>query len=141
MQLTTEKSLCEEKQKLIVSKDKGTSREHRAKNEDGKYNVRHYKLDGDLVRQQKCCDYLLTNDTLKKAYFIELKGRNIDDAILQLINGAKLFGSELQEYELLYRIVASKVRTHDIQKNEFRKFKDACGSRLKYQTNLMEEKL
>lgn len=31
MQLTTEKSLCEEKQKLIVSKDKGTSREHRAK--------------------------------------------------------------------------------------------------------------
>ena len=70
MQLTTEKSLCEEKQKLIVSKDKGTSREHRAKNESGRYNVRHYKLDGDIVKQQKCCDYLLLNDTRKNAYFI-----------------------------------------------------------------------
>ena len=87
MQLTKEQSLCEEKQKLIVSRDKGTAREHRAKNESGRYNVRHYN------------------------------------------------------YEFFYRIVSSKVRTHDIQKNEFRKFKDACGSRLKYQTNLMEEKL
>lgn len=141
MQLTTEKSLCEEKQKLIVSKDKGTAREHRAKNENGKYNVRHYKLDGDIVKQQKCCDFLLTNDTLKRVYFIELKGGNIDDAVSQLTNGAKLFGTELKGYEFFYRIVSSKVRTHDIQKNEFRKFKDACGSRLKYQTNLMEEKL
>lgn len=141
MQLTKEQSLCEEKQKLIVSRDKGTAREHRAKNEDGRYTVRHYKLDGDLVKQQKCCDFLLTNDTLKRAYFIELKGRNIDEAVAQLTNGVKLFEKGLKEYEFFYRIVSSKVRTHDIQKNEFRKFKDACGSRLKYQTNLMEEKL
>ena len=103
MQLTTEKSLCEEKQKLIVSKDKGTSREHRAKNESGRYNVRHYKLDGDIVKQQKCCDYLLLNDTRKNAYFIELKGRNIDEAAAQLTNGAKLFRSELKDYEFFYR--------------------------------------
>lgn len=83
----------------------------------------------------------MLNDTRKNAYFIELKGRNIDEAAAQLTNGAKLFRSELKDYEFFYRIVSSKVRTHDIQKNEFRKFKDACGSRLKYQTNLMEEKL
>lgn len=141
MLLTKEKSLCKERQSIIVSKDKGTPRAHNAINEAGKNLVRHYKLDGDLVKQQKCCDYLLVNDTLKNAYFIELKGRNIDEAVLQLKSGAQLCKSELPNYTFYYRIVASKVRTHEIQKTEFRKFKDACGNRLMYRTDLIEEKL
>lgn len=137
--LTFEKSRCKEHQRLIVSRDSGTRREHRAINPDEKYSVRQYKLDGDLVIQQKCCDFLLLNDSLKKAYFIELKGSNIEEAIPQLENGIKLCAEELIGYTVLCRIVSSKVRTHDIQSNTFRKFKDKYGARLKYKTNVMEE--
>lgn len=81
MLLTEERSLCEKNQSIVVSRDRGTAREHRAVNPDRRYSLRHYKMDGDLIKQEKCCDYLLVNDSSKKAYFIELKGRNIDDAV------------------------------------------------------------
>ena len=141
MLLTKEKSHCEENQKIIVSKDLGTTREHRAINPGQQYCVRQYKLDGELIKQQKCCDFLLINDSLKKAYFIELKGGNIDEAIPQLENGERLCTAELQGYTFFYRIVPSKVRTHAVTSNKFKKFKDKCGTKLKYQTIKMEETL
>ena len=141
MMLTPEKSLCEPYQKTIISKDKGTPRRHCADNPQQRYHVRHYKLDGQIASQQRCCDFLLTNDSLKKAYFIELKGGNIDEAVGQLEEGYKMFHLELTGYEFCFRIVASKVRTHDLQKNAFRKFKDKWGSRLQYKTNFLEESL
>lgn len=139
MLLNSEKTRCEAHQKIIVSKDSGTSRVHRAINPEQRYEMRQYKLDGDIVQLQTCCDYLVLNDSLKNAYFIELKGGNIDEAVPQLQSGADLCKVELTGYTFYYRIVCSKVRTHDIQKNSFRKFKDKMGSRLKYQTNWMEE--
>ena len=141
MLLTPDKSHCETHQKIIVSRDERTSRKHCAYNPQQKYSVRHYKLDGDLVSQRKCCDFLLTNDTVQKAYFIECKGGNIDEAIPQLESGFMLFQPELAGYEFYFRIVSSKVRTLDLQKNTFRKFKDKWGSRLQYKTNMMEETL
>ena len=141
MRLTSDKSLCEIRQKIILSKDKGSPRKHCAQNPAQKFCVRQYKLDGDLVRQQTCCDFLLTNDTLKKAYFIELKGGNVDRAVPQLEAGFRLFQAELSGYEFLFRIVSSKVRTHDIQNNKFRKFKDKWGSRLICKTDYLEETL
>lgn len=59
MILTQEKSKCEKNQKIVVSKDAGQSREHRAKNPEQKYDLRHYKLDGEIFVQEKCCDFLL----------------------------------------------------------------------------------
>ena len=73
MLLTPEKSLCEKNQPIIVSRDKRSQVQHRAINPQRVFEVRQYQLDGDLVTQEKCCDFLLTNDTSKKAYFIELK--------------------------------------------------------------------
>ena len=140
MLLTKDKSRCEEYQKIIVSRDTG-SREHKAINPEQRYKVRQYKLDGDLIVQQKCCDFLVLNVSSKNAYFIELKGSNIDEAISQLENGATLCKAELNGYTFFYRIVASKVRTHQVESNKFRKFKDKYGSNLKYQTNRMEETL
>ena len=71
----------------------------------------------------------------------ESKGRNIDDAVPQLEAAAKKCATELPGFLLYYRIVASKVRTHDVHKNSFRKFQDKCGGRLKYSTGTMIEKL
>ena len=62
-------SLCEKNQKVIVSRDKGTSsKEHRADNSEHRYDVRQYQLDGVVVKNEKCCDFLLLNDSLRRAY-------------------------------------------------------------------------
>lgn len=81
MLLNPEKSLCEKNQAIVVSRDKGNSREHRAINPQKSFDLRKYQLDGDLIKQTKCCDFLLINDTRKKAYLIELKGGNVDEAV------------------------------------------------------------
>lgn len=60
--LVPDKSRCKETQKIIVSQDNKSSRKHIAHN-DGGFRVRHYRLDGDLVKQEKCCDFLLLNDS------------------------------------------------------------------------------
>lgn len=140
MLLDPEKSLCELKQKIIVSKDKGHVQTHRAINEE-RNEVWHYRLDGDLVKQQKCCDFLLINDTKKNAYLIELKGGNLSDAVPQLEYGEFIVRGELPGYTFLYRIVCSKAKTHEIHGNTFRKFQAKCGKRLLYREHSMEEKI
>lgn len=140
MLLTPEKSLCKKQQEIVVFRDKGSQRKHTAYNPN-KQVLRHYKLDGGLVHNQVCCDFLLVNDSSGKAYLIELKGGHMEDAIVQLESGETLCRPELNGYEFYYRIIVSRVRTHSIQKSSFRRFKDKCGSRLKYRTGCMEETL
>ena len=108
MLLTPDKSLCEKRQAIVVSRDKGEQREHRANNPQRQFDLRHYKLDGALIQQATCCDYLLVNDSRKKAYLIELKGGKIDQAIKQLEAGEQKCKAELKGYTFLYRIVCSK---------------------------------
>lgn len=103
--------------------------------------MRHYKLDGDLFKQTTCCDFLLINDSRCKAYLIELKGGNIEDAVEQLEAGEQKCKDELEGYTFFYRIVCSKARTHKIQSLKIRKFKEKCGTRLKIKENVLPETL
>lgn len=48
MLLTEEKSMCKKNQSIIVSRDSGSPCQHRGLNPRGKYDVRQYKLDGEL---------------------------------------------------------------------------------------------
>ena len=141
MLLTKEKSICDPHQAIVVSKDVRQSREHRAVNPERKFSLRHYKLDGDIVQNEKCCDFLLINDDSKKAYFIELKGVNVDEAVDQLQASATRFSSELDGYAFLYRIVCSRVRTHNVQKTKYRKFQEKCGAKLQTKVGKLEERL
>lgn len=138
MLLIPGKSLCGKKQKIIVSRDKGAPRVHRANNVRLS-DVRQYRLDGDLVTQQACCDFLVLNDSEKKAYFIELKGRKTEEAIPQFEGGLRLCKDELEGYQFYFRIVSSKVRTQSLSSNTFRKFQDKYGSHLAYHTECLEE--
>ena len=82
MLLDPQKSKCKKNDKIIVSKDLNTDRKHVAENLK-QNNVRQYQLDGVIIKNQKTCDYLVLNDDSKKAFFIELKGRNVSEAISQ----------------------------------------------------------
>lgn len=53
MLLTQDKSICEKRQKIVVSKDDRQSRVHRAINPQQKYDLRHYKLDGNLTTRYR----------------------------------------------------------------------------------------
>ncbi|MDO4719845.1 MAG: hypothetical protein Q4A78_04210 [Peptostreptococcaceae bacterium] len=139
MLLIPEKSKCRIDQKEIVSKDKGSSRKHKAVNLL-RYKVRHYQLDGDLIRGRTCCDFLLLNDTGSKAYLIELKGSNLDKAVEQLEEGRKILEAELSGYEFFYRAVCSRVKTHKINSRKVRSFKEKHPQFI-YKTEYCEEKL
>lgn len=139
MFLTHTNSICERNQAIVVSKDRGNQREHRATNPQRLFDLRHYKLDGELFKQTKCCDFLLVNDSSHKAYLIELKGGNIDEAVEQLEAGEQKCKEELRGYTFFYRIVCSKAKTHKIQSVKFRKFKEKSGIRLKMQENRLPE--
>ena len=115
MLLTAEKSECEKNQKIIVSRDRGSSCQHRAINDKGKSDVRQYQLDGKLVVDETCCDYLVLNDSTKSAYFIELKGSDIRTAVSQLEVTERRFRAELKGYAMFYRIIAKKMRTHELK--------------------------
>lgn len=121
MTLSKAKSLCGKNQRLIVSSEKRARTEHRAINADLN-EVRQYRLDGGLVKNKTCCDYLLLNDTKKNAYFIELKGRDITKGIRQLEAGVKLFKDQLPDYQVLYRLVHTKARTLALKDSEYKKF-------------------
>lgn len=115
-------SRCEERQAIIVSKDYGTKREHRAINVN-RSNVSQYKIDGDVVRDQTIrCDFLVMNEDKRDAYLIELKGSDIEHAINQLETTAARFKSELRAYKIKYRIVCSYARTQALKSNTYKKF-------------------
>lgn len=131
--------MCAEKQKEIVSKEHG--REHRALNKKYGYSVRQYHLDGDLIQHVKCCDYLVLNDTKKDAYFIELKGRNVSEAVEQLEAGKAKVIEELAGYSIYYRIIGSKMRTHELDSPKMKRLKEKYKGKLIYRSIRYEEEL
>lgn len=122
MLLKPNQSICGKNDKRIVSKDIKTKTRHISINEK-LYNVRQYQLDGVIIKNEKTCDYLILNDDTKKAFFIELKGRNITEAIPQFEGAIAKLKSEIYDYSLFFRIIASKSKTHEIRDSKVLKFK------------------
>lgn len=113
--LSGHQSLCDKRQKRIVSKEKRSS--HTAVNEKRQL-VRQYLIDGDVIEDKHVikCDYLVLNDEKKAAYFIELKGSKVVHAIEQIEETAKRLRPCLQGYQFYYRIVYSGSCTHNVNR-------------------------
>ena len=111
------KSQCQERQKIIVSKDRksGNPSKHTADNQQ-KDRVRHYCLDDDNIigNSVQRCDYLLLNDDKKRAYFIELKGKDIEHAKCQIESAERLVAEDIEGYTRFYRIVY-RARTQNVR--------------------------
>lgn len=122
MPLTGYPSLCKERQRVIVSRDNGTKREHRAINAQS-CSVSQYKIDGGVICDASPrCNFLVMNDDKQEAYLIELKGSDIEHALEQLEATADRLREELRTYRLRYRIVCSRARTQALKSNKFKKF-------------------
>lgn len=143
MKLDLQKSLCRKDAKTIVSRDKKHPKiQHILQNEGSQYKVYQFQIDGDVVtdRTVKKCDYLVKAEsrTDRKAYFIELKGRDIDQALKQVDSTIEMFQSELKGYKILRRIITSKVpgiqgsKARDLM----RKYKELIIRCSKYEENI-----
>lgn len=123
MPLKGYESLCSERQSVIVSKDQGQKRLHRAKNSE-KCKVSQYRIDGNVIQGESIrCDYLVMNDDKADAYLIELKGSDIEHALDQLEETSRRLQKELRSYTVKYRIVASRARTQAINSSKYKKFR------------------
>lgn len=140
MELRKEDYLGDTHKKVYVSAEKG--RKHIANNPAGRYEVRQYRLDGEIVKNEVCCDFLLLNDTYLNAYYIELKGSDLVHAVEQVEAGRRIFKDSLKDYTSYFRIVTSKTRTQDLHSTRFRHFQRVVGrDRIIVKTNEIEETL
>lgn len=134
-------SICQGRQKIIVSKDSGSARTHRALNVR-RDDVRHYRIDGYVIDDKtvRKCDFLLLNDTKQDAYLIEVKGKDILSAIEQLEQTEKQLREELKGYHTKYRIVY-RSNTHAVHSTEFKKFYLRHHGNVKAETDCLEEEI
>ena len=118
-------SHCKKEQKIIISEENGCK--HIANN-TGACDVRHYKLDGEVFTEpdEQRCDYLLLNDTKKRAYYIELKGSDIEKAIEQINNSEQMIKDSIKQYTSFYRIIY-RTGTHTVNSHKVIKWKEKCG--------------
>lgn len=110
------------RQSRFVSEENG--RKHIGENPNG-LKCRRYKVDGNILTAQdgKKCDFLLVNDDGKDAYFIELKGSEIDAAPEQLKAAIAALKDSLTGYYFFQRIICSKAGTHKIHSSTIIKWK------------------
>jgi hypothetical protein len=104
MCLSKLKSQCADRQKIIVCKENG--KKYTANNIDMQL-VRKLRL-LEIINQMQC-DYVVLNDEKKTAYFIELKGHHVEEAIKQVFASKQRYLQELTGYTINLRIVASRV--------------------------------
>lgn len=132
-------SLCEKRQKVIVSKDRHAKPEHRGINRD-ECTVRHYRIDGDVIASKavKKCDYLLLNDDKYQAYLIELKGTSLLDAIEQLENTEQILKQDLSGFEKNFRIVY-RSNTHAVHSIDYNKFYKRKKGKVRAATDRIED--
>ena len=103
-----------------------------------------FKVDGGIIPKNapdSRCDYLLLNDKKETAYFIELKGSDIEKAISQIENSIAMFRHEIPQYKLFRRIVY-RTGSHDVRLSSVTRWKKRFGnggaivSERKYEENI-----
>ena len=146
------KSECKEfcdTRKTIVVKDSGNKQEYRVTNDNGK-EICKIKVDGCLIKEGERCDYLILYCEDKSAFFVELKGHDLQKALSQIdssINKLKDEIPELQEFKIYARIVLNRNPTPDINSSIEIKLKKRLkqqngkdsGDLIKYKSQVLEE--
>ena len=89
----------------FVSSENGCK--HIGRNVSG-HEIRQFKSDGEVIAKNADtvrCDYLLLNDEAKRAYYIELKGSDLEKAIQQIDATVRMLQDSLTGYATYRRII------------------------------------
>jgi hypothetical protein len=151
------KSECKEfcdTRKTIVVRDSGNKQEYRVTNDNGK-EICKIKVDGCLIKEGERCDYLILSCEDKSAFFVELKGHDLQKALSQIdssINKLKDEIPELQEFKIYARIVLNRTPHLDLNTSVridlMRRLKKQNGKDsgdmikyIKYKSKVLEESM
>ncbi len=80
----------------IVLKDKRASSKYTGLNPNNKLSICRHRIDGVIIKEGSKCDYLLLDMTDQKAYFVELKGHDINQAAEQIRTTIEVLEPELK---------------------------------------------
>jgi len=130
-----------DRRKIVVVQEH--KRKYVGSNQQGKL-IHICIVDNCLITSGCRCDFLLVNSEEKRAYFIELKGRDLVHAIEQIDATINQYLMDLNGFSINARVVLTKVNTPDILSTQFikleRRLKKLNGSFLK-SVNHLEEQL
>ncbi|MFO5491372.1 MAG: hypothetical protein ACLBM6_02240 [Cuspidothrix sp.] len=135
--------------KTIVIKDSGNKQEYRVTNENGK-EICKIKVDGCLIKDGERCDYLILTCEDKSAFFVELKGHDLQKAIAQVDSSITKLKNEIREFKefkIYARIVLNRTPTPDINSSVEIKLKKRLKQQngkdssdlIKYKSKVLEE--
>jgi hypothetical protein len=96
-----------EKRKICIAYENG--KKYQLNNVSGT-TIRKVKSDKCLVqnKDEKRCDFLMDSDDLKRVFFIELKGSDLNKAVNQIFSTILYLKSEFMNYRIDARIVGSR---------------------------------
>ena len=130
------KSQCQPNQRIIVSEE--NKRKHIANNLSSSA-VRHYRIDNYVISgASKKCDFLLLNDSKCDAYYIELKGTNLLDAMTQIDRTVEELHGRLNNYTINPRIVYAS-NTHAVHDKATIQWKQKYSGKAKMKTVQLED--
>lgn len=135
-----------DKRKFCIVEEKG--KKYELKN-DSEFQIRKVKINYCLAQSlnEKRCDYLLSADKINKpvAFFIELKGGDLIQAVKQLYDSIVYLKAEFENYIINARIVGSRDVPRFINTPEYRKLAriiEPSSGTIKRSTNkLMSENI
>lgn len=143
MLFNSDKSKCEPKASIVVSKENKNSH---IINNKSKHSIYQYHIDGDIIQSSKGkrCDYIvevIKNDNSQPlAFIIELKGSDVDEAVDQIEATIDRYKGQLKDYDVRPRIILHKARTQEINgsklRNLSRKYPYTIKKSLKYEEDI-----
>ncbi|WP_174783731.1 hypothetical protein [Dolichospermum sp. UHCC 0259] len=139
------KEFCDTR-KTIVVKDSGNKQEYRVTNENGK-EICKIKVDGCLIKDGERCDYLILSCEDKSAFFVELKGHDLQKAIAQIDSSINKLMNDIKEFKIYARIVLNRTPSPDINSSIEIKLKKRLkqqngkdsGDLIKYKSQILTE--
>jgi hypothetical protein len=103
-----------------------------------------FRVDNCLIKKGRKCDFLILDCEEQKAYFIELKGKDLLSAVEQIDHSIDRLISYLADHRINARIVLSKVSSPDLRSTKYikleRRIKKLKGNLLK-KVKILEENL
>ena len=144
------KEFCDTR-KTIVVKDSRNKQEYRVTNDNGK-EICKIRIDGCLIKEGERCDYLILACEDKTAFFVELKGHDLQKALSQIDSSITKVKNEIQEFKefkIYARIVLNRNPTPDINSSIEIKLKKRLkqqngkdsGDLIKYKSQVLEESM
>ncbi|MFN7414725.1 MAG: hypothetical protein ACK5RT_12605 [Dolichospermum sp.] len=134
--------------KTIVVRDSGNKQEYRVTNDNGK-EICKIKVDGCLIKEGERCDYLILACEDKSAFFVELKGHDLQKAVGQIDSSLTKLITEIKEFNIYARIVLNRNPTPDINSSVEIKLRKRLkkhngkdsGDLIKYKSKVLEENI